>query len=58
MSKPYVTVEQQADGLRVVDHASKKAAHAFGVSLRREGRVVFAYSVETAAKHGMDPRAC
>lgn len=38
---PYVLTD--ATGHVVAEHASKKAAHAAGMAMRRSGRVVFAY---------------
>jgi len=57
---PYITVEEvgrRGSGQQhVVEHASKKAAHAYGMKQRRAGATIFAHSQKTAAEFGLDPR--
>ncbi len=53
---PYIVVAHLADGVRVTDHATKKAAHDAGMAFRRRGVVAFAYTAADAIKFGLDPR--
>lgn len=53
----YITVENKSDGsVEVVDHASKKAAHRYGMEKRRSGATIFAHEASFARQHKLDPR--
>ena len=55
---PHIVVSEHADGPRVTEYPSKKAAVAAGSALRASGAAeTYVYSKADAAKHGLDPRA-
>lgn len=49
----YLVVEHVGAERIVTEHASKRAAHAYGMSLRRAGRIAFAYPAAEAARLGL-----
>lgn len=50
MKRPYVLEHHAHDGVSITRHASKVAAHKVGQALRRQGAVVYAFSVVDYAK--------
>jgi len=56
VAKKYISIEGEGANRVVRDHASKKEAHAYGASLRTQGKVAFVHSAADAEKHGLDPR--
>ena len=52
----HIVVAHHADGPKVTDHASKKAAMARGKELRAQGVTAVVHSAENARKFGLDPR--
>ncbi len=54
--KAYVTIEGEGTDKKVVPHASKKDANAYGMEQRRQGKTIFAHSSADAEKHGLLPR--
>lgn len=54
---PHLTVEKKADGTHeVIEHKTKKEAHAHGMKRRAEGADIFAYPKSSAHQFGLDPR--
>lgn len=53
---PYLVVAHYADGPKVTEHASKRAAHDAGTALRRAGVTAFAYPAALAQTFGHDAR--
>lgn len=49
----YVVVEHAGSARIVTEHASKSAAHAYGMGLRRAGSTAFAYPVAEARRLGI-----
>jgi hypothetical protein len=53
---PYIFVAHNADGPKVTDHPTKKAAHEHAGSLRAKGVLAYAHPKSVADKYGLDPR--
>lgn len=60
MAKKYISVEgtdsDPPHTRKVVEHKSKKEAHAYGKAMRAKGATIFVHDAEFAKQHGLDPR--
>ena len=52
----YIVVARNADGAKVTDHDTKKAAHEHGMEMRRQGANVAVHEKAFADRFGLDPR--
>ncbi len=49
----YLVVEHVGSERIVTEHATKRAAHTYGMGLRRAGRIAFAYPAAEAVRLGL-----